>query len=188
MTDDDILNFEIQAELGKALRSGQTLTIKNLLKNPKLQKNDYYYAILDHSLETSCTYGYFDVVQYVLTSKELSKHANIFYDDNSPLIQACAGGHLDIVKYLLTSLDLIEHSNLHAKGDQAFKFAAKYKQYDIVKYLIVELNIPKSKEIKDYLISRPDTKIEELFKLRELNKDLEKDLPMNDSKNRKNKI
>lgn len=92
-------------------------------------------AQLNSHLEYACYSGNLDHVRYLLTSPELTEHADINYDNGNPLSTACYCGKFEVVKYLLTSPDLKESCNIHAANDDAIAFAARGGHLDIVKYL-----------------------------------------------------
>lgn len=107
---------------------------------------------INKELIEACKNGDLDKVRYVLTSPELSVHADIHAsvseesDDNDlithlaeePLFQAAKNGHLSIVKYLLTSSELKEHSNINidSRPDSPLLTACHHNHLPIVKYLL----------------------------------------------------
>ena len=136
----------------------------------------------------SCENGHLEVVKYLLTSPELTEHADIHAQDDLGFRLACANGHLEIVKYLLTSADLKEHANIHAQDDLGFRWACFYGHLELVKYLILDMSIEKTKHIEDYLNKNQDNKCVkeaiELFKIREFNQKLNANLEHKEKKNK----
>lgn len=90
---------------------------------------------LDHALVSYCAKGDLDVVEYLLTSKELITTADIYTSNNYPLKIACEAGRLDIVKYLLTSKDIESHADISADNDMPLYYAVTENHIDIVQYL-----------------------------------------------------
>lgn len=101
----------------------------------ELYKNCSQEDLNNHFLG-ACNYGEFDKVRYLLTSSDLTKHAEINYLDGVPLSYACMNGHLDIVKYLLSSPELTHHADIHITNDHPLYCAISSGNMDIVEYLI----------------------------------------------------
>lgn len=120
--------------------------MRELTEELKLKFQHYSNYQLNNVFIQACEYGYLDVVKYLLTSTELTKHANIHAHDDAGFRWACENGHLDIVKYLLTSPELTEHADIHAYNDYGFRSACEYGHLDIVKYLLTS---PELKEHAD---------------------------------------
>lgn len=96
---------------------------------------------------------------------------------------ACLHGDLEVIKYLLTSSDLKQQADIHFQRDVGFKYACQ-NSLDIVRFFVFDMNIEKTLTIKQYLKKFPNEQVENMFKLRELNQKLEKEL---DSANIRNK-
>lgn len=108
----------------------------------------------DQPFREACRSKSYDIVQYLLTSNELKKHAQI---NNCPsdavngLTYACVNGDLNLVKYLLSSPDLKEHADIHHNNDSAFKLAF-YREHDaVLEYLIFNQTIEYTDDIKKHL-------------------------------------
>lgn len=95
---------------------------------------------LNKSLLLACKYGWIDKVQYLLTSSELSNHADIntkYINTHSyPSIFAAKEGHLDIVKYLLESSDLKVKLDVKTNDGAIFGYACYQGQLHIAQYLM----------------------------------------------------
>ena len=63
---------------------------------------------LNEQFIDACKNDDLDIVKYLLTSPELTEHADIHASNNLGFIKACFYGHLEVVKYLLTSHELKE--------------------------------------------------------------------------------
>jgi len=98
---------------------------------------------LDNSFITMCNYGHLDDIKFLLTSPQLSLHANIEVNDGAGLAYACMNNHIDIVKYLLTSPDLNKHADIHANDDYPLYCVVNNDYFDLFKYL---LSSPELKE------------------------------------------
>lgn len=137
----------------------------------------------DQAFREACRSRCFDIVQYLLTSKELNKHSQINNcpeDTVSGLSYACVNGDLNLVKYLLSSPDLKELADIHQNNDNAFKLAF-YREHDaILEYLIFEHKIPYTEDIKSHIASvvtytakeNYQKHVDSMFLARELNNEL----------------
>lgn len=138
---------------------------------------------LNVALMTSCRCGNLEEVKYILTSPELEIHANPQSFNHAGFNLACSQGYLEVVQYMLTSPDLKVHANIHANEQDYIHTpfvhamnAANRNQLDIIHYFVFDLNIEKTKYIEEYLKYFPNSYIENLFVVREL----DKELPIND--------
>jgi hypothetical protein len=134
---------------------------------------------LNDSLCHACQFGDFEKVKYLLTSKELDKHADISCYNNAPLRNACSSEYISIINYLLCSPELVQHPDIHQNNDSLFNHLLEYKIYNIINYLIFEIGLEKTKDIENLLICYPKKdmeEIEKLFEIRDLRKDLSNDL------------
>lgn len=146
---------------------------------------------LNESLYHACTEGSLNEVRYLLTSKELKKHAKInarTLNNSTAFEHVCGVGHLEIVKYLLFSDELIEHADIHSDNDYGIVQACRNAHLDIMAYFIFDLNIEKSIPIKEYLDDSPPQGVNELFETRKMQQELEKELHYNHHKSKKIKL
>lgn len=145
---------------------------------------------LDIALIDACEDGHFDKVKYLLTSPELTTHANIRARKDAPLITACGYNNVEIIKYLLTSEELKEHANIHAQADAPFLRAMQRDNWDLVKYYIFDLNIEKNESIRCYydLFPKEQDKLNNWFKIRDLGQELEEKLSAENTPNKTKKI
>lgn len=78
-----------------------------------------------------------DGVRYVLTSPELSIHADIYYNSCLALHHAITQQYMDILDYLLQSSELNNHADLtNVNGEHALTDACKYSALLSVQYLL----------------------------------------------------
>lgn len=84
----------------------------------------------------ACQHGDLVLVQYCLTSPELTYHADIHAEDGCGFLHACDNGHLEVVRYLLTSPELKEHADIHEQNDVALILACQKGYLDVVQYLL----------------------------------------------------
>lgn len=104
---------------------------------------------IDDELIFGCGNGKLDIVKYVLTSPELSKHANIHYENEAALTMACSHGHIEIIDYLLNSTELEDHSSHDIFKLEIITKAVYDGQLSVIEYF---LNHPKfeSQAIKSF--------------------------------------
>ena len=92
----------------------------------------------------ACKNDDLEIVKYLLTSPELTEHADIHARNDFGFIGACRKGQLDFVKYLLASDELTEHADIHAENDLGFRSTCYQGHLEVVKYLIIDMNIDKT--------------------------------------------
>lgn len=123
------------------------------------QNNPVYSDIqynLNHALVVACREGHIKTVEYCLTSSELTIHANIHYNDGSPIYNCGAQANAFITEYLLTSPDLNEHADIYPHLEAIFTEALSdsndYRDtYDLFDYLIYDYKIKYVPEIVNIL-------------------------------------
>lgn len=143
----------------------------------------------------ACQNYEFEKLKYLLTAPELKKHAQINYKGGNSLLEtACILGNFPAVNFLFTSPELKGQLDKNASTDGSFSpdffdnpfnYAVVGKHYDIVKFFIFDMNVEKT-ELMDYFLKKLEhANIDNWFKMRELNKNLQEDLPNEDIKNNK---
>jgi hypothetical protein len=155
-------------------------------KYSKLTKDE-----LNGHLIESCKNGDLDAVKYLLTSPDLSMHADIFCQDYYCLINAAWNNHVDVVKYLLTSPDLQYKANIHASEDRTFRSSLNHERKDLMMFLIHDMHIQKTGHIKKALkVLEPEDKeiILKMFKTRDFSKKLNKELDLSLTTNDRKKL
>jgi hypothetical protein len=124
------------------------LLLAFLFTSKELKRKANINAQDNEGLRLACLHGKYDnqleVVEYLLTSPQLKKHAQI--TDNA-FRDAAAFGKLEVVKYLLTSPDLKEHANIHADQDYAFYAACKYERFDALDFYCNDLKLEVTKDM-----------------------------------------
>ena len=80
--------------------------------------------------------GDLTAVKYLLTSPELSYHANSYAEEDMAFVLACGRGHLEVVKYLLTSPDLKWKATITAQSNRGLKDACGNGYLEVVRYLL----------------------------------------------------
>lgn len=142
----------------------------NLVKN-YLELNQHQ---LNQALLISCKSGDLDSVRVLLTSPDLPIHADIHYRDDEALHTSYRSKHIEITKYLLASPELKEHANVESKLSNIFCYPYSQNDMEFLQYLIFDFNIQKTEYMKQYLDAYKSEEVENMFKIRDLNKDLEK--------------
>lgn len=101
----------------------------------------------NESLRLACINGKADnqleVVEYLLTSLDLKKHAAI---TDESFTGAAAFGKIEVIKYLLTSPNLKKHADIHTDQDHAFFSTCKYERFDVLDFYLNDLKLPVTKE------------------------------------------
>lgn len=140
----------------------------------------------------ACEGGSIEVVRYLLTSSELTDHANINTRDEMPLCTAYKNDHLELIHYLLTSPELIKHANVYNEDNNIFNKAIQDSNIKIIDYLIFDYKIKKNHKIEYYIdeleIEENNIAIIEKFKKRDLIEKLEQELKNDNKHNNKIKL
>lgn len=134
-----------------ACQKGDLKSVKNLLTSESTAslidihthdlKSKYGISIPNLPLKYACQYGHQDIVEYLLTSKELKENARINYPkDNSPLRYAVSGKQEHIIKFLLTSDKLKEHADI--RNHSIISSAITKNGLPIVKMLLTSKELP----------------------------------------------
>jgi hypothetical protein len=144
--------------------------------------------VLDNIFLSACFQGDLEQAKFVLSYPKLKNHADIHVNDDVAFSHVCSGGHLEIVKYLLSSNELKDKINIHTQNDMGFRQASVAGNLDIIRYFIFDCDIKKNHHINEYLNRKPNQEIENMFKIRELNKSLKKELGSNEELNKKLKL
>lgn len=188
--------LELQECLYEACKKGELEKVKYLLTSPELM---FHADINKHegdALICAVNNLHYNVIEYLVQSPELKEHICIHTQYDFAIIQACENGDAEMVKYLLTSPNLKEHSDIHTKGrhfgkDRPFLMAYICERMEVLQYLICDYNIPKTDRISHIMNDDPKeitSAIENMFKFRELHKELNSELSLKNLDKKKNKI
>ena len=188
------LSFE-EMLLNKASENNAVEIAKIILTHPNVDK-EYIDRSLDFALYMAASKGALDCVEYLSTSSDLERLANV-NQLRSPLTAACENGHLKIVKFLLESPNLKIKASL-AELEDYYVFSHLCKIFEpsesnygktlfkneeekrkliedrliVMKYLILEQKLQKNEDIEKYLISSDNQTIKLIFDVQELNAEL----------------
>jgi hypothetical protein len=69
-----------------------------------------------------------------------------------------------------------------------FNTALHFNQIEVIKYFIFNLNIERSNYINEFLEKKPNKEVEDLFRLRKLNQDLNNELSLGSNNIKRSKI
>ena len=174
---------ELNGKFIQACQNGHLELVKYLLTSPDLKEHANINYKDDNGFKWACRNEHFDIVKYLTSSPDLKDKIDIHLKNDLVFVNACANGQINVIKFLLTSPELSEHSNLSHEG---FVLAYKQEELEVIRFLIFDMNIEKNNKVKKLLRITPNEQIENMFKMRELNKYLEKELN-SDNNNQKNK-
>jgi hypothetical protein len=160
--------------------------------------NNYTTKQIDVELLNACEAGDLAKVEYLLTSPNLIRIADIHISNDLITNLVCSHNHIELMKFLVSSPKIKDHINIHAYKDKLFTTAFVYKRLEMIEYLIFDCGISKNKNIKHFFSVIDDSQanaqidfkitVEKLFAKRELEKSLRKDLNINNKKHKLNKI
>jgi hypothetical protein len=160
----------------KACNDGDFTKVKTLLTSSSLNKHADIHYQKDLGLQFACGKNHKNIISYLLTSPELTEHADVTANNNCLLMFYFNCENLDMVRYLLTSPELKKNASLDSHYEEAFINACEENHYACLDFLIVEMNMPKNEQISKYLNTTPYAYAEKLFSMREVNKELVKEL------------
>jgi hypothetical protein len=119
-----------------------------------------------------------DVLKYILNHEKSKEFLN--YELRFPdLLQVSAQfNNVEALKYLITFPRLIENgkSYIYEHADKTLCFAIAYENVEVSRFLICEIDLKKTKDVRDALKNKPNKEITKIFKLKELNESLQKEL------------
>ena len=119
---------------------------------------------------TACAKGDIDTLRHYLTNPELA--ALTGYENGRGVEIACANRQLEVIKYLVTSPEV----PVKAVSVGAWESMIQRQQFDILEWFILDYKMRRNGTFDEVLFecSNEDTKqkIEQMFTLRELNKNL----------------
>lgn len=122
----------------------------------------------------------------VMRKKEKTLEENIKEDINREFTMACIRQDLKSLKVIL---DHPLEKNIEEKfKNTAFNYCVGEKAYKILEYLVFNYQIEKTEEMKKHLDFMKDERIDNMFKIRELNEKLQKELPLGEVDDKKKKI
>ena len=61
---------------------------------------------LNKQFINACVQGQLEIIKYLLTSPELTEHADIHSRNDLGFIWACRCGHLEVIKYLIIDMNI----------------------------------------------------------------------------------
>jgi hypothetical protein len=135
----------------------------------------YIIAPTQHSINrdfiTYCQKGKIKAAMLLLNSPTTK-----FYPDertvNQAVIEAYFLSKIKVMKYLLESAEVSKKPDLNYKKNLLFRSIYADKDYSLLNYLIFDLKIDKTPRIIEELEDNPDSRVSQMFMLRELNTEL----------------
>lgn len=178
---------ELSDQLYVSASSGILEEIQYILTSPDLKNKPKIDHANDRSLVVASSNGHTTVVKYLLNFSNYGDQITTNY----ALTKACLYNQIDLAKFLLDSDEIPHKANIHAKNDYIFGELLIAKNKEILSYLIFDRNISKTESINFYLNKNHYnnngfvSEIKGLFELRELNKELHTELPIENISNSK---
>lgn len=185
------IHYKDNAPLHHACEHNQLHIMQYLLSSPELKEHADIHSKDGWTLTIACNEGHFEIVKYLLASPDLKEHSRFNADQLGRAIQL---KNIDIVDYLLNSPNLKKNADIHMDEDSIFKNACEFGDMETLQYLIHEINIERTEAINNYLAkptgrpSRLTHEAKNMFEIKELNKQLNQNLPENSESKKKPKI
>ena len=177
------------AQLEFAIQKANLDRVKSIFKDENLA-SQIDLSQSSGPLSLACTYGHLDIVQHLMTSKDITKYTDINSSNFLGFEMACMNGWIDIVKYLTSSPELTTHIEFETIQDIGFITCLRNNQIDIIKHFIFDLNLKKDRNISNYLQQSYNDDVDKMFRIKELHLKLENEINSDKvvSKNQKLKI
>jgi hypothetical protein len=168
---------ELSKELYSACSNDNLKSIDEITKKILLSPNkECFKHIFNTAVSISAWNDNLDAVRYFVSSNTLINSDTVQYIDikfDTSFIQfACKHNNVDILHYLITDPGVINKLDIHNDNGELFTHVCKNGNIEIAQYLIFEQNIKKTEKISDYFLRFPNSAIEKMFDLRDLNESL----------------
>jgi hypothetical protein len=178
------INYEFDYIFEHACSGGHLEFIKFIMDTPSLNRNISPLKSCNKGINLTARSDHLECLQY-FESKHKEIDTNIDYYPG--MLQALALCKLNTFQYLINKY--LENNKLDEEIYDLFSQIFKTNQLDLIQYMIFDLNIPKTDYIEGMLENNPlKEQVNNLFSLRELNKNLNSELPNTQSINKKPKI
>jgi ankyrin repeat protein len=178
---------QLNLALNTACKNNEIELVKFLLTSSELESHANISSIELTGFQWACYAGNIELVKYLVSSIELEKNIDISSDDYGGLTSACLGGHLDIVQYFFEIIGK-NIPNLNDIYSDSLIQAAINKHYHVISFIIIDEGAQKTEKINNFLHENPDETIDQIFTLRDLNKNLNNELTVIENKNNIKKI
>lgn len=180
------INHEFDYIFDHACSGGHLDFIKFIMDTPSLNRNITPLKSCINGIKLTARSGHLDCLQYFENKfNEIDKNMNIDYYPG--VLQALALCKLNTFKYLITKY--LEKNELVEENYDLFSQIFKTNQLEFMQYMIFDLNIPKSDYLEGLLENNPlKEQVNNLFTLRELNKNLNNELINTKPLNKKVKV
>lgn len=172
--------------LSGACIHGYLKVLDYLLTSPELKEHAVLDIHNDAPLNMACLGNQIEIVKYILTFPKYATQEKV----NFAFTEACAYGQTEIVKFLFTTDEILYKPNIHDQKDSAFGKLLENEESELLRYFIFDLNIKKTHFIKKHLKDNStfSKQVNDWFNLREINKQLNKELNCDKFNNKKIKI
>lgn len=153
------------------------LTYPSIFKNKPLD-------LLPRTLNHATNKGYLNSIKYILDNFLDTEHEIKGALINGNLVNwAARNGHLEIIEYFFNTEQTRKFVNREKIKEDAFKIAIQETNVNLLKYIICELKIEETPFVQD--LASSNKYVEDIFKLRELNKVLNENLLNTEQNNSK---
>jgi ankyrin repeat protein len=168
--------------LTSACRAGDLELAKYVLTSPELDNHADIHSIEDVGFDWACFNGHLDLVKYLVASPDLKENISVSANDYGGLNSACLSGYLDVVQFLFEFIDP-KLPNIADIYTDACANAATNKHYHVISFLVIDKDMQRTEELNEWLKKHPDENVEKIFALRDLNKNLNNELVVDEHLN-----
>lgn len=127
-----------------ACENNKTEIVKHLLLNYNLNIDNFFYIgeepVVFNPLSSAINSNSHEIIDFLLHSPKLKKHANIHIENNNSFKNACKMGDLHIIKTLLKHNKLQNKSFIKSENCIFIIIACEYENWNIVQFLLNEIN------------------------------------------------
>lgn len=158
--------------------------ISYLINEPNLNRHNNfndkcYLASLNAARE-----GHIDTLEALLNLEFLDKSNRSILENGRILEYACNAEQYNVIEYIYNKPELQEYFN----KDNCFKYVCIKQNFNLLRFFVLNLKVEKTQSICDFLINNEYREIDNLFKLRKVNQELNYELGSNNTITKKNKI
>jgi hypothetical protein len=170
--------------LNHACSSCHINVVEYLIQNVE-NKSSVIPKLSEKIFNTTCFKGNIDIFEYLINSSNITSYHQINVGQ-SHFELAYGNNNLELTQLILMNNQYNKNIDVHANNDKAFFTIIGNKDFELLNFLIFNYDIKITPHINSILEEFDnDGQIKKLFELREINKQLNKEISLNKEFNKK---